>query len=276
MSAKKNQTPPRSQWREIVHEVIFEADTPAGKAFDVALISFIVLSVLVVMMESVEPVRLRHGVLLRNAEWFFTIAFTIEYLLRLISVDRPLKYAYSFFGVVDLLAIIPTYLSVLIPGTQFLLVIRLLRILRVFRVLKLAKYMVEADVLKAAIVASRRKITVFLFTILIMVVILGSLMYLIESDEGGFTSIPRSIYWAIVTLTTVGYGDISPQTPLGQTVASAIMILGYAIIAVPTGIVSVEFARATDIQISTRACHACSREGHDLDASHCKYCGAAL
>lgn len=266
----------RSPWRDSVHEIIFEADTPAGKAFDVGLITLIIFSVLVVMLESVEPIRLEHGELLRLAEWFFTIAFTIEYVLRLVSVDRPMKYAYSFFGMVDLLAIIPTYLSVLIPGTQFLLVIRLLRILRVFRVLKLAKYIVEADVLKAALVASRRKITVFLFAIVILVVILGSLMYLIENTEDGFTSIPRSIYWAIVTLTTVGYGDISPQTPLGQTVASAIMILGYAILAVPTGIVSVEFARATDLPVSTRACHTCSREGHDLDAIYCKYCGEAL
>ncbi len=276
MSVNKEPSKPRSPWRDTVHEVIFEADTPAGKAFDVALISLIVLSVLVVMLESVESVRLQHGTLLRNAEWFFTIAFTIEYIMRMISVDRPLKYAFSFFGVVDLLAIIPTYLSVLIPGTQFLLVIRLLRILRVFRVLKLAQYIVEADVLKTALVASRRKITVFLFAIVILVVILGSLMYLIENNEGGFTSIPRSIYWAIVTLTTVGYGDISPQTPLGQTVASAIMILGYAILAVPTGIVSVEFAKATNNPISTQACHACSREGHDIDAVHCKYCGEAL
>lgn len=277
MSVDKKPSKPRSPWRDTVHEIIFEADTPLGKAFDVGLITIIVLSVLVVMLESVESIRDQHGLLLRNAEWFFTIAFTIEYILRLVSVDRPLKYAYSFFGVVDLLAIIPTYLSILIPGTQFLLVIRLLRILRVFRVLKLAKYIVEADVLKSALVASRRKITVFLFTIVILVVILGSLMYLIENSEGGFTSIPRSIYWAIVTLTTVGYGDISPQTPLGQTVASAIMILGYAILAVPTGIVSVEFARATDPQrITTRACHTCSREGHDRDATYCKYCGEAL
>lgn len=275
MSVNQNSAQ-RSPWRDTVHVVIFEADTPPGKAFDVGLITLIVLSVLVVMLESVDSIQLKHGILLRNAEWFFTIAFTIEYILRLVSVDRPLKYAYSFFGVVDLLAIVPTYLSVLIPGTQFLLVIRLLRILRVFRVLKLAKYIMEADVLKTALVSSRRKITVFLFTIVILVVILGSLMYLIEHNENGFTSIPRSIYWAIVTLTTVGYGDISPQTPLGQTVAAAIMILGYAIIAVPTGIVSVELARATDLPISTRACHTCSREGHDLDAVYCKYCGEAL
>lgn len=269
---------PRAPWRDTIHEIIFEADTPTGKTFDISLISLIIVSVSVVMLESVATIEANHGPFLRLAEWFFTVAFTIEYILRLISVDRPLSYARSFFGVIDLLAIIPTYLSVLVPGTQFLLVIRLLRILRVFRVLKLAKYLAEAAVLKKALLASQRKITVFLFTIFTLVVILGSLMYTIESDEAGFTSIPRSVYWAIVTLTTVGYGDISPQTPLGQALASLVMILGYAIIAVPTGIVSVEMARA-DLEnqsISTRACHSCSLEGHDANATYCKHCGVAL
>lgn len=228
------------------------------------------------MLESVASIEQNFGDALRYAEWFFTIAFTIEYILRLISVDHPTKYARSFFGIVDLLAIIPTYLSLFVPGTQFLLVIRLLRILRVFRVLKLAKYIAEAHVLTLALRASRRKITVFLFTVMTLVVILGSLMYFIESDQNGFTSIPRSVYWAIVTLTTVGYGDISPQTPLGQALASFVMILGYAILAVPTGIVSVELSRAEADLTSTRSCHACSLEGHDSDAEYCKYCGEAL
>ena len=227
------------------------------------------------MLESVSTIEAQYGTALRYAEWFFTIVFTIEYILRLISVDHPLRYARSFFGIVDLLAIVPTYLSLLVPGTQFLLVIRLLRILRVFRVLKLAKYIAEAHVLTTALRASRRKITVFLFTVMTLVVILGSLMYFIESDENGFTSIPRSVYWAIVTLTTVGYGDISPQTPLGQALASVVMILGYAILAVPTGIVSVELSRA-EIDLNTRSCHGCSLEGHDKDAVYCKYCGDEL
>ncbi|MFK7848883.1 MAG: ion transporter [Rhodothermales bacterium] len=266
----------RAAWRDTIHEVIFEADTPTGKAFDVTLINLIVLSVLVVMLESVASINDRFGQQIRIAEWFFTIAFTIEYVLRMVSVDHPLKYARSFFGVVDLLAIIPTYLSLLIPGTQFLLVIRLLRILRVFRVLKLAKYIAEADVLTQALRASQRKITIFLFTVVTLAVILGSMMYFIESDENGFTSIPRSIYWAIVTLTTVGYGDISPQTPLGQALASVVMILGYGILAVPTGIMSVEIARADLDLTSTRSCHACSLAGHDRNAKHCKHCGEIL
>ncbi len=276
MNKKSAQPITRAPWRDKIHEVIFEADTPSGKFFDVLLITLILLSVLTVMLESVASIEEAHGDLIRIAEWFFTIVFTIEYILRLVSVDYPSKYARSFFGVVDLLAIVPTYLSVLIPGTQFLLVIRLLRILRVFRVLKLAKYMAESQVLTQALWASRRKITVFLFTVLTLIVILGSLMYFIESDEHGFTSIPRSIYWAIVTMTTVGYGDISPQTPLGQALASVVMIMGYAILAVPTGIVSVEIARADADLTSTRSCHACSLEGHDRDAVYCKYCGEVL
>lgn len=240
------------------------------------LIHLIILSVVVVMLESVSSIEENYGYWLRLAEWIFTGVFTIEYILRMVSVDHPLRYARSFFGIIDLLAIIPTYLSLLIPGTQFLLVIRLMRILRVFRVLKLAKYIAEAEVLVTALRASRRKITVFLFTVTTLVVILGSLMYFIESDADGFTSIPRSVYWAIVTLTTVGYGDISPQTPMGQALASIVMILGYAILAVPTGIVSVEMARADADLISTRSCHSCSLAGHDTDARYCKHCGDLL
>ena len=263
-------------WRGALQEIIFESDTPAGKAFDVGLIVAIVLSVGAVMLESVTPIRDTYGRLLYAAEWFFTIVFTIEYGLRLLSVGKPLSYATSFFGVVDLAAIIPTYLSLLLPGAQYLLVLRLLRVLRVFRVLKLAHYLSEADVLLTALRASRTKITVFLFTVLTMVVILGSLMYLIEGEEHGFTSIPRSIYWAIVTLTTVGYGDIAPQTSPGQALAAVIMIIGYGIIAVPTGIVTAELTRTERREVSGQACSQCAAEGHDPDAQYCKYCGAGL
>jgi len=269
-------SPPRARWRTVLHEVIFEADTPAGKGFDVLLIVSILVSVAAVMLDSMGGVRLRYGRPLYVIEWFFTFLFTIEYILRLLCVGRPGRYAVSFYGVVDLLAIIPTYLSLVLPGSQYLLVIRILRILRIFRVLKLVPYLGEARLLMRALRASGRKIAVFLFTVLTLVVIFGSLMYVIESKTPGFTSIPRSIYWTIVTLTTVGYGDISPQTPLGQALASIIMILGYGIIAVPTGIVTVEMTGAFSHRVSTQACPECGAEGHDSDARHCKYCGAGL
>lgn len=263
----------RTKWRDYLHAVIFEAETPVGKWFDILLIACILVSVLAVMLDSVSSINIRHGDFLTAVEWFFTIVFTIEYVLRLICVDRPLLYATSFFGIVDILAIIPTYLSLFIPGSEYLLVVRILRILRIFRVLKLVQYMAEALLLMKALRASGRKITVFLFTVITLVIILGSLMYLIEGSQNGFTSIPRSIYWAIVTLTTVGYGDISPQTSIGQVLAAFIMILGYSIIAVPTGIVTVELSRVSGKQ-ATRSCKACSVQGHDNDAVFCKYCGA--
>ncbi len=263
-------------WRKVLHEVIFEADTPAGKWFDVILIFSILCSVAVVMLESIASVRQGHEELLRALEWIFTILFSIEYVLRIICVGKPVRYVTSFFGLVDLLAIVPTYLSRLIPGSQFLVVIRVVRVLRIFRVLKLVQYIAEARILIQALRASRRRITVFLFTVLTLVVILGSLIYIIEDEGNGFTSIPRSIYWAIVTLTTVGYGDISPQSALGQALAALIMILGYSIIAVPTGIMTLEIARAADGPISTQVCPECCAEGHDKDAMHCKYCGAKL
>jgi voltage-gated potassium channel len=266
----------RARWRAVLHEVIFEADTPAGKAFDVLLIVSILASVAAVMFDSIGAVRLQYGRQLYLVEWFFTLLFTVEYLLRLSCVGRPLKYAVSFYGIVDLLAIIPTYLSLVLPGTQYLLVIRILRILRIFRILKLVPYLGEARLLMRALRASGRKIAVFIYTVLTLVVIFGSLMYVIESGTQGFTSIPRSIYWTIVTLTTVGYGDISPQTPVGQTLASIVMILGYGIIAVPTGIVTVEMTQTFGRRVSTQACPECSAEGHDADARHCKYCGAGL
>ncbi len=269
----------QNSWKHIknkLHEVIFEADTPAGKLFDIALIIAILLSVGAVMLDSIKPINVQYGSLLHLAEWVFTILFTIEYVLRLVSVGRPIKYARSFFGVIDLLAFLPTYLSVLIPGSQLFLVIRILRVIRIFRVLKLLPYLIEAQLLMRALAASRRKIAVFLVTVLLSVIIMGSFMYIIEGEENGFTSIPRSVYWSIVTLTTVGYGDISPQTPLGQMLASIIMIFGYGLIAVPTGIVSVEIVRKSSDKITNNACPECSAEGHASDAKFCKYCGADL
>ncbi|MCK4306217.1 MAG: ion transporter [Candidatus Eisenbacteria sp.] len=267
---------PTAGLRSKIHEVIFEADTPSGKTFDVLLLFLIVLSVCAVILESVAPIRQSHGRVLRIAEWGFTGLFTIEYILRLVSVGRPHRYALSFFGLVDLLAIAPTYLSLLVAGTQSLVVIRALRLLRVFRVLKLAQYVGASRMLEAALRASARKIVVFLGAVLTLVLIIGALMYLIEGEENGFTSIPQSIYWAIVTMTTVGYGDLAPGTVLGRILASAVMILGYGIIAVPTGIVTVELAGVRKDQISTQACPECSAEGHDPDARFCKHCGARL
>ena len=267
--------------RELIHEVIFEADTPAGKWFDVVLILSIVASIAAVMADCVGSIRVNHGTLLVVAEWFFTILFTVEYILRLISVRSPLKYAVSFYGVVDFLAIVPTYLSLAFPATKYFLVLRVLRILRVFRVLKLIQYLKEADLLMRALRASRRKITVFMFSVMTLVTIFGSFMYVIEGEANGFTSIPKGIYWAIVTMTTVGYGDLAPQTGLGQVLASMIMILGYAIIAVPTGIVTAEISYAMTKEgsfkgSSRQACLNCSLEGHDPDAVYCKFCGEHL
>ena len=263
-------------WRATCHEIIYEADTPAGRLFDLILIGCILCSILAIMLESVDEVGAKYGTLLRNLEWFFTILFTIEYILRLSCVLKPSKYALSFFGLVDLLAVAPTYLSLLAPDTRFFVVIRVLRVLRVFRILKLARYLRETTVLMRALRASRIKILVFMYTVLTLVVMIGSLMYVVEGAENGFTSIPRSVYWAIVTLTTVGYGDISPQTDLGQTLAAFVMIIGYAIIAVPTGIVTSEITRASHQNISSQACPSCSLEGHDADAKHCKFCGSSL
>ncbi len=270
---------PQSGWRFKLHEIIFEADTVLGRGFDLALILAIISSVLVVMLESVVEFRLAYGGALRVAEWVFTIAFTVEYVLRLACVRRPMAYATSFFGIIDLLAVLPTFLSLLLPGAQFMLVIRLLRILRVFRVLKLARFTDAGASLMDSLRSSRHKIVVFVFAVMTLVVVLGSLMYLIEGAENGFTSIPRSIYWAVVTLTTVGYGDIAPQTTLGQTLAACIMIMGYGIIAVPTGIVTAELVRSESARVahdSCQACMDCSAEGHRMDASHCYHCGESL
>jgi voltage-gated potassium channel len=262
--------------RERLHEIIFEADTPAGKAFDVVLLACIVLSIVAVLLESVASIEEQWGKELRALEWFFTVLFTAEYLVRLASVGRPLRYAVSFFGVVDLVAIVPTYLSVVFTGSQTLLVIRALRLLRVFRVLKLVHFVGEAKMLRVALRASPRKIIIFMGTVLILVTIIGSVMYLVEGQKSGFTSIPMGIYWAIVTMTTVGYGDIAPQTTQGKMLAAAVMIIGYCIIAVPTGIVTVELSRSRKAQVSTQSCPQCSGEGHDSDARYCKYCGTRL
>ncbi len=266
----------RARWRRLLHEIIFEADTPAGKAFDVVLIASILASVAAVMLESVAGIRAAHGRLLYRIEWFFTLLFTVEYGLRLISVDRPMRYATSFFGVVDLMAVVPTYASLLIPGSQYLLSIRILRLLRIFRVFKLSAYLGEAQLILQALRASQRKISVFLFAVGIVVVIIGSLMYVIEGERNGFSDIPTSIYWSIVTLTTVGYGDLSPQTPLGKALASIIMIIGYGIIAVPTGIVTAEMTHFARKKVSTQACPSCGAEGHEPEAAYCRLCGEAL
>ncbi len=263
--------------RELVRKIIHEADTPSGKAFDVALIIAIVASVAVVMLLTVPGLEAWHDTLMK-IEWGFTILFTIEYGLRLWSVDSPGKYARSFFGVIDLLAILPTYISAIFPGANYLLVVRALRVMRIFRILKLVEYVKGARVIMRALRASHAKITVFLMAVLILATIMGAVMYLAEGGPGTkFESIPRSIYWAIVTLTTVGYGDISPITPLGQFLAAIVMIMGYSIIAVPTGIVSAEIAKVDGSNApNTRACPNCGVEGHRLDAKHCHACGGEL
>lgn len=269
-----------SPFREHIHEIIFEADTPSGKAFDVALLIAIVGSIIVVMLESIAPLQARFQEVFIVLEWIFTIFFTIEYILRLYCVYKPMKYATSFFGVIDLLAILPAYISFFFPASHYLLVIRSLRLLRIFRIFKLGKFMKEGAIIVDALKQSMAKMTVFVVFVLLMVIVVGSFMYVIEGDIEGteFTSIPESIYWAIVTITTVGYGDISPTTPLGQLLASVLMILGYAVIAVPTGIVSSELMASKDEHVfeSTQACRYCSREGHDEDAEYCKYCGEIL
>ncbi|MDQ3036901.1 MAG: ion transporter [Myxococcota bacterium] len=267
---------PEQGLRARAFEIIFEADTPAGRGFDLALLVAILGSVVAVMIESVDAYRIAWGRELRIAEWVFTALFAAEYVVRLICVRRPLRYATSFFGIIDLLAVIPTPLSLVIPGAQSLLVVRVVRLMRIFRILKLVSFTGEADVLLSALRASRPKITVFLGGVLSVVVIAGALLYLVEGPAAGFDSIPRGMYWAIVTLTTVGYGDVSPVTPLGQAIASLLMVLGYGIIAVPTGIVSVELANASRGPVSTRACPGCGQQGHDVDATHCKHCGTTL
>lgn len=265
--------------RNRVHEVIFEADTPTGKYFDIALLILIAISIVVVMLESARDWQEQYGDFFFYTEWFLTIVFTIEYVLRLWVTIRPLKYALSFYGIVDILAILPSYLSLLIPNYQYFLVIRILRMMRIFRVFKLGQYLSEGDQLRRSLIASRDKILVFLFAVTLLVIVIGSVMYLIEGGvNDGFSSIPRAVYWAIVTITTVGYGDITPQTRIGQFLSAVVMILGYAIIAVPTGIVTSEMMHdhRKPKKVSTQACRFCSQQGHAVDAVYCKYCGGRL
>lgn len=266
MSTTPNKEFPLIGWRRTFHEVIYEADTMAGKVFDVGLIVCILLSVLAVILESMVSLGKTHRDLLVFIEWAFTLLFTAEYILRLFCVARPSRYVFSFFGIVDLMAILPTYLSMLFPGTQVLIVIRIMRLLRIFRVFKLARHISASSILLQALRASRIKIMVFLYAVLMLVVVIGAIMYVVEKGNSGFTSIPASVYWAIVTLTTVGYGDVVPQTLLGQFIAAIVMVMGYGIIAVPTGIVTAEMAFTSRSEISTQACPVCSKEGHDKDA----------
>ncbi len=262
--------------KNTVRTIIFEADTPAGKAFDVGLLIAILVSVIAVMLDTVDRIHQQYGDWLYLFEWFLTILFVIEYGLRLWCIDNKRAYATSFYGVIDLLGILPAFISLIVPGAQHLLVVRILRVLRVFRVLRMVRYVGEADTLRRALVSSRRKISVFILGVMAMVVIFGSLMYLVEGEANGFTSIPLSIYWAVITLTTVGYGDLVPLTPLGQAIASIVMIMGYGVIAVPTGIVTMELNEANKRQPNTRTCPYCAAEGHNLDAIFCWRCGHHL
>ncbi len=263
--------------REKLHEIIFEADTLPGKIFDIILLVTIVASVLTVILESIPRLHDAYLLTFHRLEWFFTIIFTLEYLLRLYCVYRPWHYARSFYGIIDLLAILPTYLNLIITGGQYFLIIRALRLMRIFRVLKLGHYIRESAHIAGAMRASVAKITVFMTFVLLMVTIIGSLMYLVEGGANeGFSNIPSGIYWAIVTLTTVGYGDITPVTNLGRILSAIVMILGYAVLAVPTGIVSAEFVSQRYSSNNTQACRYCGREGHADDAKYCKYCGEKL
>lgn len=260
--------------RKKIYIIIFRSDTAAGKLFDVVLLLMILLSILSVFMESVASFRAEYGRLIYTMEWLFTVLFTVEYGLRIYSSHRPWSYVFSFYGLIDLIAFLPTYLSLLLIGSHYLVVIRAFRLLRVFRILKLTRYMYEGNILRSALKASMYKIVVFLASVVTLVTIIGTLMYIIEGDESGFTSIPMSIYWAIVTITTVGYGDISPQSPLGQFLASILMIIGYGIIAVPTGIVSVEMARATEE--AKKKCADCHFPIHSAGDKFCAHCGRAI
>jgi len=269
--------PEKADWRYRLHEIIYESNTRAGKAFDIALLFAIFTSILVVMLDSVQSLHTPYAKLFNRLEWCYTGLFTIEYILRLVSIRKPWSYVFSVLGLIDLLALIPSYLSIVIPGAQSLLVFRALRLLRVFRIFKLAEFLTEINFLTTALRSSLRKISIFLMTVLTLTVILGSIMYLVEKRENGFSNIPESIYWAIVTITTVGYGDISPVTPMGKFVASVVMLIGYAIIAVPTGIITHDIALAARKKKELpESCLNCGREGHESDALFCKHCGASL
>jgi voltage-gated potassium channel len=268
---------PLTGWRLKAYIVIFEADTRAGRLFDKWLIAIILASVLLVVLSSVETIGSKHALLFNGLEWFFTVAFTLEYIARLSCVRHPLRYALSFYGIIDLLALLPTYLALLVPEVQVLIDVRVLRLLRVFRVFKLTAYVVEYQALGRALAASRRKILVFLSAVLMIVLVMGTLMYVVEGPANGFSSVPTSVYWAITTMTTVGFGDITPKTDLGRFIASLMMLLGWGTLAVPTGIVTTEMAmlRAKE-PTTTRTCHECLTEGHPREANYCLHCGAEL
>ncbi len=266
----------KKHWKEKLHEIIYEADTKEGKFFDVILLFVIIASIIIVMLESVDSFANKYHNLLNIAEWIITILFTLEYLFRIITVKNPIKYIFSFYGIVDLLSTIPKYLSFFLTGSSSLVALRALRLMRVFRILKLTRYISEYTNFVRALKTSKAKISVFLAFVLILCIILGTIMYLIESDQdSGFTSIPRSVYWAIVTLTTVGYGDIAPATALGQFIASLIMVMGYGIIAIPTGIVSAEMTKKEKRKIpkNTKVCSNCTEEYHSDNALFCHKCG---
>ncbi len=268
----ENKREEKNSLKHTLHEIIYEADTKAGKLFDIVLLISILASIVFVMLESVQSINNKYGDFLNIAEWVITILFSIEYILRIITVKKPWKYIFSFYGIIDFLSTIPKYVSLILIGSHNLAAIRALRLLRVFRILKVTRYIGESNRLLVALKSSRPKIAVFLFFVLILCIILGTVMYMVEGSENGFTSIPRSVYWAIVTLTTVGYGDIAPGTPLGQFIASAIMILGYGIIAIPTGIVGSEIMKSR-INTSTQACPSCMRDNHNDAAVYCYHCG---
>mgnify|MGYP000869995755 FL=1 len=270
-------------WKSRLHEIIYEADTPAGKLFDIVLLITIIASILLVMLESVNSIDAGYHDILNISEWIITILFSMEYIARIITVKKPLHYIFSFYGIIDLLSTIPKYISLIVGGVHALAALRALRLLRIFRILKLGRYLGASNNLVNALKASRAKISVFLFAVVIVAIILGTIMYLIEGEENGFSNIPKSVYWCIVTLTTVGFGDIAPQTPLGQFIASLVMILGYGIIAVPTGIVSAEYAqhnkpktKEEDIHLNTQSCPNCSASKHKDNAEFCYKCGYKL
>jgi len=265
-----------AQLRRRFHQVIYEADTPAGKLFDVILLVLIIISIVAVMLESVAEIHAKYGTELQIIEWVITIFFTLEYIGRVLSVGKPLKYMLSFYGIIDLLATLPAYIDLLFPGLHFLLSLRAIRLLRVFRIMKLGHFVGAGNALTEALRKSRNKIAVFLFTVIVICIILGTIMYMIEGRESGFTSIPVSVYWTIVTLTTVGFGDITPQTPLGQLISVVIMILGYGIIAVPTGLITAQFMSKADAENNTQSCPNCSVYGHRDNAEYCYNCGSKL
>ncbi|MDC7995575.1 ion transporter [Altibacter sp. HG106] len=268
---------PKSAWRKRLHDIIYEADTPMGKLFDVVLLVLIFISVIFVMVESVRGLPEHVYDLLYYGEWVITIFFSLEYIARIITVKKPSSYVFSFYGIIDLLSTLPLYLSFILVGSNYLLTVRALRLLRVFRILKVTRYIGESNKLKKALIDSRPKILVFLFAVLIVCIIAGTLMYLIEGEASGFKSIPVSVYWCIVTLTTVGFGDIAPVTPFGQFLAAIIMIMGYGIIAVPTGIVSAEYTRSSDyVHVNSKACPNCNALRHRDDAKFCHKCGEDL